>query len=280
MEIIPMVMEGIELMANEKETKIGVYYASSIAYCMRKLYYSYIEPAKFDIDTQITFSQGIGLHSLIQRALSCYVKLHPEYKILNEPEDIPRNYTQGDIEIHGRPDSVLVDNKGHMHIVEVKSISNVDFLKDWRTGYYVAKEDSLMQLNHYLHCNPEATGSLLYVNKAKKISSNYRRLVSIGDFTDDEHLFQIEVNRAFALHECLIKGEIPHPEGYERGGVTDWECAHFCGQYKERCFKRIMQDKLGVEAYSKLSSLEVVKLTDSDRIKIKELEDELKRGKQ
>ena len=233
-----MFKEGVELMVLEHPSTVGTYYPSAIMACQRKNYYSYLFPKSHDIDAQLVFAQGNGYHGLVQRALMCYAKKHPEIKVQNEPEDIERIYKESGIELHGRADCFLKTAEG-ITIIEIKSISNIR---------YAPKDEHIYQLNYYLHFYPEAKGILFYMNKAKRggISTLDYEQFKAFEFKYDDKMFKTMFKRALDLHQFLVINNatiLPKPEGYARGGASDWEC-NFC-LYKEKCFKQIMETKLG-----------------------------------
>jgi hypothetical protein len=253
MEVLPMVKEGISLIESEKEKVVGIYYASDLDYCMMKIYYSYIYPAHHDLVTHRRFAIGSALHSVVQRALDFYGRKHPEIKVFNEPTDVNRIYQIRDIEIHGRPDTILV-SQDKMDIIEFKSIKNFAYLRE-------AQDKHISQLNYYLHFYPLSEGHVIYVNKAE----NEDELKEFSGFKYDEGLFNIMVDRALTVHDFLIRnmeieeklktitGEeadqlikqlsLPAPEGYLRGGTTDWECKN-CPVAK-LCYQRIQEKIVG-----------------------------------
>lgn len=264
MDIIPIVEEGIASIQDSKQRVVGVYYASELPYCMRKTYYNYFEKAKLNYSLRKVFRIGIALHSLIQEGLEFYQKNHTDFKVLNEPEDVERifkhTYTdtiedgseiEHQFEIHGRPDTIIVDPQGAMHIIEIKSHANVFFLRG------APEEHHLLQLNYYQHFYPESIGHMLYINKAKKNYKfdvkvidgtkvdNYKEFVEFQPLRYDDGLFKMMVKRAEEVHSSIISETLPMPEAYMRGATTDWECTN-CS-FKQKCYSEIMTKKGGIE---------------------------------
>lgn len=232
MEILPMIKEGITLITSDKQNRIGVYYPSTLSYCMRKNYYSYLEPQKFDLQMHKVFAVGSAFHTIIQKALTFYTMKYPELKIYHEPEDIKRTYQGNGYELHGRPDTILTTADGTMHILEFKSIKSIGA---WLA---TAQESHISQLNYYLHFYPEATGNIIYINKQDGAGiEEYREFAG---FKYQEALFNILVDRAERLHRHLTQTDkygIPPAEAYEKEGEQGWQC-RYCS-YKDKCMAQI-----------------------------------------
>ena len=266
MEVLPIVKEGIESIVSDKRRVIGVYYPSTLPYCLRKEYYAYFEPEHLDFETRKTFAIGNAFHALIQKGLIFYKKTHPEVDIVNELESEGRTdcpvcgetfvhdeelqdhlytefyYREGDIELHGRPDSIIL-NESRWTVIEIKSHGNLIYLQ--------APEDRhMIQANFYMHRFEELgkpkDASLLYINKAKRVDGQaYDEFKEFANLQYDEGLFRMLVDRAWELHGKLQNQELPMPEAYLRGGTTDYECKN-C-QFRERCYKQIMETAFGKE---------------------------------
>lgn len=242
MEMLSMITEGISLIQSEKPKKIGVYYPSSITYCIRKEYYSYLEAEHHSLETHKNFAVGSAFHIIVQNALNYYAKAHPEIKTINELEADTEEerqkireefyYKEGDIELHGRPDTIIMTPDGTKHILEIKSHGNLMYLKE-------ASHNHILQLNYYLSKEYISDGNILYMNKAKKTNGEeYEEFREFADIKYDHALFKELVGKARELHESLIHKELPEPEGYNRGGINDWECKGCPARI--RCFKEIM----------------------------------------
>lgn len=266
MEIAPMIMEGIALTENDKKRQIGVYYPSELPYCMRKVYYAYIDEQKHDLETLKNFAVGSAYHSVVQKALTFYAKAHPEIKLVNEAEGIEWRYSERDIELHGRPDVVIVTPDGKTHIVEIKSIATL------RRLYGEAQEHHIAQINFYLHARQDGDGHVLYMNKEKRGNGIYEEFKEYQvNYSEPE--FRKLVERAFTLQDFLVSNydvemqmketediierdvladsiEIPLPEAYLRGGTMDGECRFMC-RYRTKCFTNIIEKIAGREEYRK-----------------------------
>lgn len=236
--ILPIIREGISLIRSDKQLQIGIYYPSTINYCMRKTYYSYFEAEEHDLETHKNFVFGIGLHNLVQKGLDFYAKNHPEVKVISEPEDNKEEfyYHAEGISLHGRPDTLLITPTG-THILEFKSHGSISdrYLSEPQANH-------LSQLNYYLHFYPQAEGHIIYMNKAKKNGSgDYQEFKEFAGIHYDEALFRQLVRRAWTLHGYLEEKKLPPAEAYLRGGMNDYECRS-CS-FKESCMKGVIQER-------------------------------------
>lgn len=248
LDIAAMVHEGIDLIPNEKPKRIGVYYPSELSYCQRKLYYSYLEKGKADLRGKLNLATGSAFHKVIQDALEAYVKKHPELKLMNEPTDIDRIYKiREDIELHGRPDSILINEKGETVVIEIKSHANFKYLKEG------PEHSHIDQMNYYLRPTANmpitAEGRILYVNKMKRTRYNqdsYKEMLEFPGYHFDIGIFNLMTKKAIGLHEALLKREVPMPDGYLRGGTMDNECRFLCN-YREKCYDAIMARQISAK---------------------------------
>lgn len=233
MEILPIITEGISLIESEKPKIIGIYYPSEFGYCIRKSYYSYLYAERHELETHKNFAVGSAFHFIIQKGLDFYAKEHQDVKVTNEKADIKEEfyYKIDGIELHGRPDSIIMTDKG-IHLLEIKSHSSI-------SEHYlsVPQENHLHQINYYLHFYPKAEGHIIYMNKAKNNGGDYQEFKEFANIFYDEDKFKAVVQWGLSLHTSLITNKLPEPEAYLKDGWEGWQCKR-CPA-KKRCMKEV-----------------------------------------
>lgn len=194
----------------------GRYYPSQIGSCMRKTWYSYKFPTETKPETSKIFEVGNMMHDFIVKVLksdknSQIELLKSEFPFVQEIDDFI---------ISGRIDDlILVKKENKKILVEVKSSSSVDFVKEPSEGY-------VMQLQLYLHFFGVDDGLILYLDKRNMKCKSFEIKYDVD--------FAISVIKRFAsLHNYIIRNETPEPEARKKENLS-WMCKS-C-EYREKCF--------------------------------------------
>lgn len=205
------------LMREQKPKEIGRYYPSQIGTCLRKLWYSYKYPMEIEPDLLKVFELGNILHDFVTEVIKS--EKNPEVELLKS--EFPLRISVDDFIISGRVDDLMLINaSGKNVLVEVKSTSNVEFVRS-------ASMQHVMQLQLYMHATGVHTGMLLYLDKRTLKSK-------IFDVEYDEALGKRIVERFRFLHKHLISSELPFEEAKIEPSMN-WMC-RYC-EYRDKCDK-------------------------------------------
>ena len=197
----------------DKERSETVFYPSELPYCYRKNYYNFKCPILFDTETKRIFHVGNIFHNFITFLL----KRSFETKLLDSERSLTIIVDPiHDIDIRGRLDNlVILQDENEKTIFEVKSTSNISFMKE-------AQKHHKMQIIPYLRALQLTKGYIVYVEK------NTLK-VKVFPVEYDKKIFLEVVERAEKLAKHLRENTLPEPEGRE----STWEC-NLC-KYKEMC---------------------------------------------
>jgi len=196
---------------------IGKYYPSEIGYCLRKSWYSFINPKETDIDLTKVFEVGNMLHDYVCKVFAS--EKNPEVELIET--ESPFTIEVDDFIISGRIDNlVLLKGENKKVIVEVKSTKLLSMMKE-------PQESHVMQLQLYLHTKNIQDGVLLYVEKntlkSKTFTCRY-----------DKAAYEQIINRFKQLHKHLKESSIPLPEARLQESKK-WLC-RYCN-YRTECFE-------------------------------------------
>jgi hypothetical protein len=205
------------LKREHKPKGIGRYYPSEIGSCMRKTWYSYNFPKEVEPTLLRIFEMGNILHDFVVEVLSS--EKTPEVELLHA--ELPVKMELEGFTVSGRVDNLLlIKRSGKQVLVEVKSTSNVDYVKGPQISH-------IRQLQFYMLATNVHSGALLYVDKRNLKSKVFDVLFSQEEA--DEVL-----ERFKRLHSSLKKEKIPSAEAREDERIK-WMCK-FC-EHKEKCDK-------------------------------------------
>ena len=182
-----------------EERKIGVYYPSDLSYpCLRRNYFEYKIPKKYEVAKLKIFQSGDLVHSWFRDVL---FKNYVSSDTLREFDfEGKLSYAGENFEIRGRYDDFIVlkwDNEPIL--LEVKTVRDLRYFKE-------IKKHHTMQLNFYMKCLGIGKGFLIYIDRATLEHKVFEHKL-------DEKLFQEIVKRAEKLHQCLIESKLPPAEG-------------------------------------------------------------------
>jgi CRISPR/Cas system-associated exonuclease Cas4 (RecB family) len=196
---------------------IGKYYPSEAGLCIRKSWFSYKYPQEVDPELLKIFEMGNMIHDFVVNVLKS--EKNPEVELLKT--EMPFKAQMDGFEISGRIDDlILIKLSGQNVLVEVKSSSDIDYVKG-------PSPHNEMQLQLYMHFTGVHNGVLLYVGK-KDLKSKVFPIAY-----DEQKALEI-LERFKKLHVCLTKDVIPDPEARESKDKT-WMCK-YC-EYSERCYQ-------------------------------------------
>jgi CRISPR/Cas system-associated exonuclease Cas4 (RecB family) len=195
-----------------EERKIGVYYPSDLSYpCLRRNYFEYKIPKKYEIAKLKIFQSGDLVHAWFRDVL---FKNYVSSDILREFDfEGKLSFSCADFEIRGRfDDFIILKWDGEPILIEVKTVRDLRFFKS------EMKKHHMMQLNFYMRVMGIEKGFLVYIDRATLQHKVFEHKL-------DEKLFQEIVKRAEKLHKCLIENKLPPAEGKiekEKG----WICSY------------------------------------------------------
>jgi len=197
-----------------RERTIGIYYISEIPYCVRKIWYMFKNPKKFDAKTMRVFERGNVWHAWIARLLkrSDMVIHHEEEARLVIPDFKSKLFLRGRVD-----DFIIIEENGTKFVLEIKTTANI-----WKQDNI--SPHHLLQIMPYLLLE-NCDGKVIYID------SRYLQVKSF-DVKFDWAILEEIMRRARKLHESLIKDKIPLPESFEESN-RNWEC-NYC-LYKEEC---------------------------------------------
>lgn len=193
----------------------GRYYPSEIGSCLRKVWLSYKQPKPVDKDLIKVFESGNILHNFVVRVLNS----EKTTNIRLIASELPFKAEIDDFIISGRVDNLLIiEKKGQLVLVEVKSSKSIDYIKEPGTQH-----ESQLQL--YMHFLEIHNGVLLYIDK----TTLQTKVFSI-DYKPEKAL--LLVDRFKHLHKALLENTLPDPEAKVKREMS-WMC-NKC-QYKDEC---------------------------------------------
>ena len=206
---------------------IGRYYPSEAGQCLRKAYYSFINPKETDLELTKIFEAGNIVHDFVSKVFES--DKNPDVELLESETSfgIPID----DFVISGRIDNlILLKEQDKKVLVEVKSTKAIDYLES-------PQESHIMQLQLYLHARKMQEGVLVYVEKNTLKSKTF-------PVTYNASMYEAVINRFKKLHEHLKNSSTPAPESRLIEGKK-WMC-RYCN-YKTECFQET--PKVGLTKY-------------------------------
>ena len=267
MQLSQIIENNAELLEGKKDKVIGIYYASELHGCQRKIYYSYLEKPKYKFNVHKSFFIGNALHELVQSIAFTYSQKVNGIVVQNEIKDMTYIEPETKLEIHGRLDTLIIEKlTGKVHIFEIKTTSNLN---------YAPIKEHYNQLNYYLYFNPDTTGKfhpfdldyeiepkveghLFYINTSKKKYNEESYLefkeVPASDSEEpilfDRDLFLADVKRAKVLHQYLLERKVPPPEAKLSVDMF-WQCP-LC-PFKNKCDIEENTKIIGEKNYNELA---------------------------
>lgn len=201
------------LKREERERRIGTYYASELPYCIRANYYKYKIPKEFDIETLMVFESGTIVHDW-------FAKIFRESELIGEHSSEGSTvYREGDFQIRGRFDNLFVMNTDNeKFLVEIKTVMDKRFIKN-------PKEHHVAQLNFYMNMLEYKKGYIIYVDRRNLGFEVFEIDVNIS-------LFKEIIERTKILDTALRLGIMPVAEA-RNDKEKKWLCKYCI--YKETC---------------------------------------------
>jgi CRISPR/Cas system-associated exonuclease Cas4 (RecB family) len=206
-----MMIEFNELIGNYlkrelRPKQIGRYYPSECGSCIRKSWYSYKLPRGIEIELLRVFEIGNLVHDFAIDVLKS--EKNPGIKLVGS--ELPFRADVDGMVISGRVDGIVtVKIEDKMYLVEVKSVSSLDYVKE-------ASESHVQQLQLYMHYKGIRNGVIIYVEKntlkSRQFEINY-------NFEEAEEA----INRFRALHKYLSEEKLPDAEAKEVENMN-WQC--------------------------------------------------------
>ena len=201
-----------------KPKKVGRYYPSEIASCMRKVWYSYRNPKETPAEVVRLFRAGNIMHDFVVEVLKS--EKNPEVDLLWS--EYPFKMDMGDYVISGRIDNlILLRVSGKVVLVEVKSTKTLQYLEKPQPHHE-------MQLQLYMHATGVHNGGLLYIER-NSLNTRYFDIEFRHDIADEA------LKRFASLHLHLKEDKIPDPEARMKER-TKWECS-YC-DYRVECYQK------------------------------------------
>lgn len=204
--------------------QIGWYYPSEIGSCLRRVWFSYTKPKETEPDLVKIFHAGNILHDFVVDVLRS--EKTKEIELI--ASEFPFRVAMKDFMVSGRVDNlILIKVENKKVLVEVKSCSSLN---------YTVKpaKSHLAQLQFYMKNVGVYDGILLYIEKNTLKSK-------VFPVTYDEKETEKISERFTALHESLIKNNMPDPEARMLKDMI-WMCKN-C-PYGEECYKETPSDIL------------------------------------
>lgn len=203
------------LETEDRPKAIGSYYPSEVGMCLRRQFYSYLNPKKTDEGTRRIFALGNNIHLFITEAL----KSSERFGYVIEEKPIKMNYSdeESTFSVYGRIDDFIITKDGRKILIEVKSASDVN-------GITEPQEKHVMQLNLYMKYETPDLGYLVYVDKKNMAIKQFEVKL-------DEELYKKTMQRFKDLDKHLRNNELPFAEYYFDDKKV-WECK-YCPYYNE-----------------------------------------------
>jgi len=203
-----------------EERKIGVYYPSDLSYpCLRRNYFEYKIPKKYEIAKLKIFQSGDLVHAWFRDVLLKNYLASDTIKDFDFEGKL--SYSGNGFEIRGRYDDYLIfswDNEPIL--IEIKTVRDLRWFKE-------IKKHHLLQLNFYMKVLNIPRGFLIYIDRGTLQHKAFEHKL-------DENLFQEIVKRAEKLHKFLLEDKLPPPEGKIEKDKK-WVCS-YC-PYRLECLK-------------------------------------------
>jgi len=201
----------------DRPKTIGRYYPSEIGMCLRKVWYSYINPKPLESRLLKIFSLGNMIHDYVVEVLKS--EKNPHVELLRS--EFPFKEKIDDFVVSGRIDNLILIKADQTELlIEVKSTSDIRSVLD-------PSPHNVDQLQLYMHFTGVKDGILLYVDKKDMASKVF--YVSY----DEKHA-QALIEKFRKLHLCLTKEIVPEPEARMLSNKR-WMC-RFC-EHRESCYK-------------------------------------------
>jgi len=195
--------------------KIGRYYPSGIGDCLRKTWFTYVNPKPHEPELLRIFSAGNMMHDFITEVLKSKKNSHVELL----KSEMPLMMKQKDFTISGRIDNlVLAKIDDTKVLVEVKSCTKLP---------EVPKPENIMQLQFYMYATRTWDGALVYVQKDNLQTKTFH----IRCRKETAHRI---LSRFETLHKHLTENTLPAPEA-KLNKKRKWAC-NYC-PYLEECNK-------------------------------------------
>jgi CRISPR/Cas system-associated exonuclease Cas4 (RecB family) len=203
---------------------IGRYYPSEIGMCIRKVWYSYVDPKDLSPDLLKIFSLGHMIHDLVVDIFKS--EKNPHIELVKS--ELPFKAEIDDFLISGRIDNLIMIKADSTNLlVEVKSTADLKYVSN-------PSPHNIDQLQLYMHFTGTHDGILLYIDK-KNMASRVFYLPY-----DEKHAEKV-IDKFRLLHMCLKKEIVPEPEA-RMGSKMKWMC-RMC-EYRETCYKETPQEIL------------------------------------
>jgi hypothetical protein len=188
-----------------REKIIGKYYPSDMGRCMRKIYYSYVDPKPFDADLIKIFAIGIMIHDFFN-AVFANSKKHTlianEEKLVLEIDDII---------ISGRADDIVLAENGKDVIVwEGKSTAKRIYYMD------APYKENVWQLMIYLKALGYKNGQITYAEKNNLKTKDFEIIFN-------QKIYDEAIAWVKNLHSHLKNKVIPKAEA-RMDTARSWEC--------------------------------------------------------
>lgn len=205
------------LFRENKPKTIGRYYPSEIGSCLRKVWYSYLQPRPTEMDLIKVFEVGNILHDFIAEVMRS--EKNPHIQLISS--EYPFKLEMQGFTISGRIDDLLlVKESNKTFLVEVKSTASLAYTD-------APKMSHMMQLQLYMHVLKYHDGFVLYIEKntlkCKAFEVKY-----------DERIAAEALNRFMKLHKFLTEKELPPPEARLKSEMS-WMCRN-C-EWRDDCWK-------------------------------------------
>ena len=196
---------------------IGRYYPSEVGQCLRKSWYSFLNPKEVEPDLAKIFEAGNILHEFVGKVFAS--EKNPDVELLEE--ESPFTIEVDDFVIAGRIDNlVLLKEQQRKAVVEVKSTKMLSMVPE-------PKPEHVMQLQLYLHAKGVQDGILLYVEKNTLKSKTFHLQYDPTQYEDILARFR-------KMHDNLVNSQLPKPEARLLEDKK-WMC-RYCN-YRQECFQ-------------------------------------------
>ncbi len=195
--------------------KIGRYYPSEIAGCLRKTWFSYKFPKETDKEVVKIMEAGNIIHEFIVDVLRS--DKNDDIELLET--ELPFTINEGDFTISGRIDNIILTKINNKKVViEVKSTK---FLPKEANDHHIS------QLQLYMHAIGIHDGIILYLQKDNLQTASFN--INYDKIQSDEI-----IKRFHALHYSLKENKIPPAEAKQIKS-KNWMC-NYC-EYRKECDK-------------------------------------------
>jgi CRISPR/Cas system-associated exonuclease Cas4 (RecB family) len=202
-----MVKNDVERSANHQR-RVGVYYPSSLGYCLRKQYYAFYYPKAQSPAKLIVFALGDATHELVAMALA----KSGDVKV--DAVELPAKLeVQGGVVLSGRIDVLVAELAGEKVIMEIKSASSIP------NRPYISH---IIQIQTYLHTTGLTHGVITYVDKKSGDVKSFDVL------KDDSWLHTVKV-RALELHTAVKSKLPPYKEAFSKNKLYECKGCDFAG---------------------------------------------------